>query len=440
MTGRKIFQILLNLSFVCFALQALAQTPVMKQFSQFPGGGQGLYWVPSSGPISHIAFLAIHRTGDFLSHVSTQELPQRGFSVLGMNSRFKNNEADVNWELIALDVRAGVRFLRSQPGITRVILIGHSGGGPTTSYYQAVAENGPSYCQGPNKLSECSSSQLGGFEPADKADGIVFMDAHPSNTITTLRALNAAVNKEDRPDHLDKHLDPFNPKNGFNPDGDSIFSNEFVEEYSIAQSRRMNNLIADALHIRASIEAGNHVPTDDDGFVFYRTAARLSNFSTGVHCCTLQPRKLLKNDGTIDASQIVRTVRAPDPGVREEDASFGGTKFLTLTSFLSANAIRSTHSLDDIDWCSSNNSVPCAVPRISVPILVMAMQGHYFIRDGEHIYESAASLDKDFVVVQGANHGLGPCTPCSELHGGADFSNARTNLFNYVRDWVSGRF
>ena len=440
MTRQGIFQFLLNLIFVFVASQALAQTPVMKQFSQFPGGGQGLYWVPSSGPISHIAFLAIHRTGDYLAHPSTQELPRRGFSVLGMNSRFKNNEADVNWELIALDVRAGVRFLRSQPGITTVILIGHSGGGPTTSYYQAVAENGPSYCQGPNKLSECSSSQLAGFVPADKADGIVFLDAHPSNTITTLRALNAAVKKEDRPDHLDKNLDPFNPKNGFNPDGDSIFSSKFVEEYSIAQSRRMNNLIADALHIRASIEAGNHVPTDDDAFVFYRTAARLSNFSTGVHCCTLQPSKLLKNDGSVDGSQIVRTVRAPDPGVREEDASFSGTKFLTLTSFLSANAIRSTHSLDDIDWCSSNNSVPCAVPRISVPILVMAMQGHYFIRDGEHIYESAASLDKDFVVVQGANHGLSPCTPCSQLHGGADFSNARTNLFNYVRDWVNGRF
>jgi hypothetical protein len=99
--------------------QALAQpTPMMKQFSQFPGGAQGLYWVPSTGLISHIAFLAIHRTGDYLAHVSTQELPRRGFSVLGMNSRFKNNEADVEWELIALDVRAGVRFLRQQSGIT----------------------------------------------------------------------------------------------------------------------------------------------------------------------------------------------------------------------------------------------------------------------------------------------------------------------------------
>ena len=72
--------------------------------------------------------------------------------VLGMNVRFANNEALVDWQDIALDVRAGVRFLRSQPGITTVILIGPSGGGPVMSFYQAVAENGPAYCQGPNKL------------------------------------------------------------------------------------------------------------------------------------------------------------------------------------------------------------------------------------------------------------------------------------------------
>ena len=172
---RLILSMLLGLSSIIIAGKVSAQNAVMKQFSQFSGGGQGLYWVPSSGPISPIAFLAIHRTGDYLAHVSTQELPRRGFSVLGMNSRFKNNEASVNWELIALDVRAGVRFLRSQPGITKVILIGHSGGGPTTSYYQAVATNGPAYCQGLDKLTECSSTQLAGFVPTDKADGIVFL-------------------------------------------------------------------------------------------------------------------------------------------------------------------------------------------------------------------------------------------------------------------------
>jgi len=143
---------LLALAIGGWTWSASAQTAVMKQFSQFSGGAQGLYWVPDSGPVSHVAFIAIHRTGDDLSHVSTQELPRRGFSVLGMTARFKNNESSVDWELIALDVRAGVRFLRSQPGITKVVLLGHSGGGPTTSFYQAVAENGPSYCAGPEKM------------------------------------------------------------------------------------------------------------------------------------------------------------------------------------------------------------------------------------------------------------------------------------------------
>jgi pimeloyl-ACP methyl ester carboxylesterase len=444
MARLRVLSFLLGLISIMLASQASAQTPtpVMKQFSQFGGGGQGLYWVPSSGPISPIAFLAIHRTGDFLAHASTQELPRRGFSVLGMNSRFKNNEASVNWELIALDVRAGVRFLRSQPGITTVILIGHSGGGPTTSYYQAVAENGPSYCKGLNKLSPCTDNQLAGFLPTDKADGIVFMDAHPGNTVNGLRSLNAAVRKEGKPNFpLNQKLDPFDPANGFVANGDSVYSSRFVKNYTDAQAERMNDLIDQALQLRADIAAGKTLPTEDDVFIAYRDSARLSDFSTGVHCCTLQPRKLLKNDGSIDGSQIVRTVRAPDgQGNKETDESLGGSLFRTLTSFLSANSIRAWNSLDGIDWCSSNNSTPCAVGSISVPILVMSMQGHYFLRDGEHIYESSASKDKDFIVVEGSNHNLSPCAPCSALHGNADYSNARINMFNYIRDWANARF
>jgi len=437
----RILSFLVGLISVLVGSQAFAQNAVMEEFVQFPAGAQGLYWVPDSGPISHIAFLAIHRTGDFLRHNSTQELPKRGFSVLGMNSRFKNNEESVNWELIALDVRAGVRFLRNQPGITKVILIGHSGGGPTTSYYQAVAENGPSYCQGPNKLTQCSTSQLAGFTAADKADGIVFTDAHPGNTVNRLRSLNASLKKEEDPGKQpDKKLDPFNPNNGFNADGDSVYSADFVKRYTDAQSQRLNNLIETALQIKADIEAGKHVPTDNDAFVYHRTSARLADFSTGVQCCTLNAAKLLKNDGTIDATQVVHTVRAPDPGNREADASYGGTNVLNLTSFLSASAIRSTNSLDGIDWCSSNNSTPCAVAQISVPTLVMAMQGHYFIRDGEYIYESSASTDKDFVVVEGATHGLGNCTACATFHGTGPYTNVPLNLWNHVAAWANARF
>ena len=292
--------------------QAVAQTAVMKQFSPFSGGAQGLYWVPSSGPISHTAFLVIHRTSDYLSQTSTQELPKRGFSVLGMASRFKGNEAGVNWELLALDVRAGVRFLRNQPGITKVVLIGPSEGGAVTSYYQAVAENGLAFCQAPNKLTQCSSSQLAGFIPADRADGLVFMDA-TLGSVSPVQSLNGSVQSEHKPEHTSANLDPFSVKNGFNPDGDSVYSANFVKRYTDAQSRRMNDLIDIALKAMADIEAGTHFPSENDAFVIYRGSAELADLSTGVLCCTLNPAKLLKNNGTIDNTQIVRTVRVSEP-------------------------------------------------------------------------------------------------------------------------------
>ena len=408
------------------------------RFVPLGGAAKGALYVPDSGPAPHVAFLVVHRTSNFMTHVSTTELSSRGFMVLGMNPRFDNNEAAVNWEDIALDVRAGVRLLRAQPGITKVILIGHSGGGPTTSYYQAVAENGPTYCQGPNKIVECSSSRLAGFTAADKADGIIFMDAHPGNPINRLRSLNPAVKKEEANSSIDKRLDPFSVNNGFNPSGDSVYSQEFQNRYFRAQSKRMNDLIKKALAMRSKMESGKVTPFDDDSFVTYRVSARLSDFSTGVHGGTLAPRKLLKDDGTVQTT-VVNTVRIPDPGNEEDDASFDGAMDLTVTSFLSANAIKSTHSLDGIDWCSSNNSTVCAVRQIQIPILVIAAQGHYFIRDGEQILQNSVSADKDFFVIEGMTHGLGPCNPCSAATG-VSYANARKNVFDLAASWTNARF
>jgi hypothetical protein len=45
------------------------------------------------------------------------------------------------------------------------------------SFYQAVAEKGPAYCQAPERLVKCGGN-LTGLKPAD---AIVFADAHPGN-------------------------------------------------------------------------------------------------------------------------------------------------------------------------------------------------------------------------------------------------------------------
>jgi len=150
-------------------------------------------------------------------HRACTELSKRGFMLLCMNTRYENNEALVDFEKLPLDVKAGVGFLRAQPGISKIVLFAHSGGGPLMALYQAVAENGPAYCKGPGKLVECGDD-LGGLTPAD---GIIFADAHPGNSINTLRGLNPAVANESNPPDapLLAGLDPFDPKNGFNPNG-----------------------------------------------------------------------------------------------------------------------------------------------------------------------------------------------------------------------------
>lgn len=429
----KRFARLLGLAVAAVVTGAAAQDgPRYVQFS--PSATKGALHAPQ-GASRSVAFLVVHRTSNFMNHIAARELSKRGFPVLGMNPRFDNNEAAVTFEDIALDVRQGVEFLKKQPGVSKVVLIGHSGGGPTTTYYQAVAENGPGYCQGPGKLVQCPD----GVRGAPPADGLVLLDAHPGNTVNALRSLNPAVADEAKPFALDPNLDPFDPKNGFNPSGDSAYAPEFLDRYFKGQARRMNGLIEKAQGLSEAMKRGEHRPSDDDVFVAYRDRARLSDVSTAVDCCTRAPQRLLKDDGSV-VTAVVRTVRVPQPENANADASLGtGTLNLTVRSFLSANAIRAEDSAERIDWCSSNNSTPCAVAAIRAPLLTMAMQGHYFIRDGEVIHEHAKSADKEFVVVEGATHGITPCIPCGRATG-ASYANATRNAFDYVAAWANARF
>src|SRR5262245_60907859 len=92
-----------------------AQTnPTYIQFS--PSAVKGALYKPDSGPAPHIAILVMHRTSNVMGTLACTEPAKRGFMVLCMNPRFDNNEALVNWETIALDVKTGVNFLRKQPG------------------------------------------------------------------------------------------------------------------------------------------------------------------------------------------------------------------------------------------------------------------------------------------------------------------------------------
>ncbi len=419
---------------------AIAQSnPV---FVPLPERAKALLYLPDSNPEPQVGVLTVHRTGNKFTAIECTELSRRGFAVLCLNTRFENNEAAVEFEKIALDLKAGVEYLKER-GVATVLLYGHSGGGATTTFYQAVAEAGPAYCQGPNKLSECDSS-LEGLPPAD---GMLLMDAHPSNASNMLRAINPALFNEERPDLVDPALDPFNPTNGYNPNGASNYSGEFTSRYSKAQSQRLNRWIDRALSIRDLMEDGKWIYPDDDSFIIPRGNDRSTNIfsmDTSILCCTKSPRKLVKDDGTI-VTEVVRSIRPPDTTRARMNGTFGNTSFngggarvLTVRSFLSANAIRSTDSLDydQIDWCTSNNSVPCALRTITAPLYIAGMQGHYFVRDSEYFFDIAKSTDKELIFIEGATHGITPCGRCD----GGPYQNSVKNLFDHTADWINARF
>jgi pimeloyl-ACP methyl ester carboxylesterase len=393
-----------------------------------PSATKGALYKPDRGPAPAVAVLLIHRTGNFLSHLATAEFARRGFLVLAMNPRSDNNEAAVSFEDNALDIRSGIEFLRGQPGIKKVVLFGHSGGGPATSFYQAVAEKGVAYCQGANKLVSCGSA----LANLPRADAIVFADAHPGVSVNGLRSLNPAVIDEGHPNRLDPSLDPFDPRNGYSLTGASTYTEAFKARYFKAQADRMNRLIVEA-QARLRVLDG-----DDDVMVVRRGAgARLMEFDPAIHRATAKPARLLKNDGRI-VTQVVESVRPAGRSTSQQNASFTSARVLTLRSFLSANAVRATDSMDGIDWCSSNNSMPCAVQHIGVPVLFTAMGGHYFIRDNEIHYDMAASADKEFIVIEGATHNMTPCTACEKTPG--EYSNVTKNFFNHVASWIGKRF
>jgi hypothetical protein len=400
---------------------------------------------PDSGPAPHVAFILAHRTANYLNHIGCRELSARGFLTLCFNTRFQNNEASVRWEETPLDVKTAVDFARSQVGITKVILFGHSGGGPLMSFYQAVAEKGPAYCQASNKLVKCGSD-LNGLKPAD---AIVFADAHAGNPVQTLRSINPSVTIEGGKRRVDPALDLFDPKNGYNPNGASHYSKEFQDRYFAAQARRMNALTDAALSAQAHMKTGDYPYPDDDIVIIPSGGnpgagpgggAVLTTLDPSISdmMSTARPEKLLRNDGIIDTG-IVHSVAVPEPRVAVTNRAFDtGTKLFTLKSFLTANATRATNARDGIDYCSSNNSTTCAVQSISVPIMIAAMGGYQFIRDDEMIFDKSASKDKDYIVIEGALHGFGPCTACEKTKG--QYSNTVKNLFDYIRDWTNKRF
>jgi hypothetical protein len=146
------------------ARDAAPQSPPV--YLQLSSTVKAVLYSPDASVKARVAVVNMHEDGNRLNDIACTELVQRGFYVLCINGRSDNNEALDYWNDLPLDVATGVKYLKDTVKASKIILYGGSGGGPLMTFYQNVAQNGPSACQGANKLIPCGN-QLAGLPAAD---------------------------------------------------------------------------------------------------------------------------------------------------------------------------------------------------------------------------------------------------------------------------------
>jgi hypothetical protein len=188
---------------------------------------------------SRIAMLIAHPehinmfNDDFLAPY----LARRGYRTMMMNYYGK----EATYEEFLAPLAAAMRYLKNQPGIEKIVLVGHSSGGAELTFYQDVAENGPKACQRPERIYPCDGGHL---DNLPKADGIMLLDINIGGPLRAI-GIDPAVDN-DQPSVRDPEFDMFDPHNGFDASTHTgRYSPEFERRFFAAQQARNERLLYD---------------------------------------------------------------------------------------------------------------------------------------------------------------------------------------------------
>lgn len=398
---------------------------------------EGLLYEPTHpGPKARVALLFSHTDGNTFGYIIGPQMATRGYRVLMVN----HHGPEVGPWIYAPGISRGVQYLRTLPGVQRVVIIGHSGGAHLMAFYANVAEHGPSACDGPEKLYPCPTHGLANLA---KPDGIILLDP-PLGAFHAMSAVDPAINGNVRI----ASLDAFSPANGFDPaTGSATYSADFARRFYAAQAARNAEIVDKALARLHAIEQGKGQFKDDEplivrGMGMNAAGARLYQPDpTAFMAHTKRPHLLLEPNGRT-AQIIVRSVRPPlGKYAHELDTLDVMSQDTTVRRFLANYAIRTTSRyaiavdrIKGVDWASSVTSTPANAKGITAPALVMVMSCHYFVVPGEIVYDHLASKDKTYAAVEGATHMFTPCRP--------QYGNTVKRTFDFMEAWLSkpGRF
>jgi pimeloyl-ACP methyl ester carboxylesterase len=317
---------------------------------------------------SDTVYLFMHPTSTLQMLPMPGALANAGLHVLCAASRYPKNDSALIMEKVALDLVSYIRHAREVLGYAKVVLVGWSGGGMLSLFYQAQAE-----CP---TITHTPAGDPVNLVKADLplADGIIFIAAHLSRAETLTEWLDPSVINELDPDMRDLEFDIYNPACPNQPP----YSADFILAFRTRQRARSLRITewAEAMLARFRRQEEGEV---ERSFVVHRT-----------NC---DPRWL---DPAVDPND-----RKPnwcflgDPRIANVTPA-GVARFSSLRSWLSQWSIDRTHTRGAVNAAKIvgvpvlqiENTADDAVPATHNPVIRAAL----------------ATADKEYFAIEGATH------------------------------------
>ncbi len=256
---------------------------------------------------SKTVYVFMHPTSTLQLLPMPTALADAGLHVLCAASRYPKNDTALIMEKVAIDLGKWLDYARGELGYEKVVLVGWSGGGSLSLFYQAQAEN-PTITHTP--AGDEVNLVEAGLKPAD---GVIFIAAHLSRAETLTEWLDPSVTDEMNPDDRDLEFDIYSPDCPHQPP----YSKEFVERFRAAQVARNRKITQWAQDMLAELKRRGG-PEQERAFVVHRTMCDVRWFDG-----TIDP-----NDRPVGKSYMgdPRTVNVGPVGL---------ARFTTLRSWLS---------------------------------------------------------------------------------------------------------
>lgn len=320
------------------------------------------------GETAATVFLFVHPTSTLQLLPIPMALADAGCHVLCAATRYAKNDSALIVEKVALDIGAYIRFARENLGYSIVVLVGWSGGGSVSLFYQAQAE-APTVTRTPagDPCDLTSAALL-------PADGVILIAAHLSRAETLTEWLDPSVIDEQDPDSRDREFDIYA---SYSPHA-APFPAAFVHRFRQAQLARNRRITAWAEKLLDELRARTDGETER-GFVTHRTMCDVRWLDPGIDPNGRRPNWCYMGDP-----------RAVNSG------PVGLARFSTLRSWLSQ------WSYDRSNAGGADNAA-----RIRTTPILQIVNGADDAVPANHnptIHDALATPDKELVTIAGATH------------------------------------